>query len=154
MTDVTALIEELEKELLAKKNIFGKCYVDEMKVTALLSRLREAIPQSFYEAQSLLRQRDSVLAETERRADAILRNANETKEKLINESEVLALAKKQAEQIEKETQQYCESLRNSVHQKLDKYLYDIAIKMHEAMMTVDSLREELWKRSGGGNPQN
>lgn len=153
MTDVTALIDELEKELLAKKSIFGKCYVDEMKVTALLSRLREAVPQSFYEAQSLLRQRDALLAEAERRADQILRNANETKEKLINESEVLAVAKKHADQIEIDTQNYCENLRNSVHQKLDKYLYDIALKMHDAMMTIDSLREELWKRSGGGKDQ-
>ena len=150
MTDVTAIIAELEKEILGKKNIFGKCYVEETKVTALLSRLREAIPQSFYEAQSLLHQRDALLADAERRADTILRNANETKNKMIDESEVLAVAKREAAEIEKDTEEYCENLRLSVHQKLDKYLYDIALKMDEAMMTIDSLREELWKRSGGG----
>ena len=50
MTDVDEIINELENELLGKKNIFGKCYVDEVKVTSLLSKLRESVPQAFYEA--------------------------------------------------------------------------------------------------------
>lgn len=154
MTDVTALIDELEKELLGKKNIFGKCYVDEVKVTGILSRIRQAIPQSFYEAQSILRKQDAILSDAERRADLILRNANETKEKMLNESEVLALAKKQAAEMEKATDDYCESLRLSVHQKIDNQLYDVAVKMNETMMTIESLREEMWRRSGGGSNGN
>lgn len=153
MTDVTAIIAELEKELLGKKNLFGKCYVEEVKVTALLSRLRDAIPQSFYEAQSLLRQRDALLSEGERRADMILRNAAETRDKMINESEILATAKAKADEIEKATEKYCDELRLSVHQKIDNQLYDIAVKLHETMMTIDSLREEMWKRSGAGRTE-
>ena len=153
MTDVTALIDELERELLSKKNIFGKCYVDEVKVTAMLSGLREAIPQSFYEAQSLIRQQDALISDAERRADAILRNANETRDKLVQESEVLAIAKQQAAEIENATQDYCESLRMSVHQKIDNQLYDIAVKVNELMITIENLREEMWKRSGGGSQQ-
>ncbi|HCU56056.1 MAG TPA: hypothetical protein DIC18_01825 [Clostridiales bacterium] len=151
MTDVTLLIDELEKELLGKKNLFGKCYVDEVKVTALLSRMRESIPQSIYEAQSLLRQKDAVLSDAERRADMIIRNANETKEKMLNESEVLAIAKKQAEEKERAMQSYCDNMRLSVHQKLDNDLYDIAVKLNEAMMNIEGLREEIWKRSNGVN---
>ena len=151
MTDVTAIIKELEQEILGKKNFFGKCYVDEVKVTPLLSRLREAIPQSFYEAQSILRQQDTVLAEAERRADMILRNATETRDKMVNESEILATAEKQAAEIRKATEDYCEDLRLSVHQKIDNQLYDIAVKLNETMMTIESLREEMWRRSGGGS---
>ena len=66
-------------------------------------------------------------------------------------SEVLTEAKKHAAEIENTTQDYCENLRISVHQNLDKQLYDIAVKMNETMMTIESLREELWKRSGGGS---
>ena len=150
MTDVTEIIDELEQEILEKKSLFGKCYVDERKVTAILSRLREAIPQSFYEAQTLLHQSDAVIAEANRRAEAIIQNANETRDKLVHDSEILTTAKKQAEEIEDKTQNYCESLRISVHQSLDGQLYDIAVKMNELMMTIESLREELWKRSGGG----
>ena len=151
MTDVTELIDELEKEVLGKKNIFGKCYVEEVKVTALLSRLREAIPQSFYEAKSILKQRDEVISEAERKAEVIIRNANDTRDKMVHESEVLALAKNQAAEIENATQEYCESLRASVHQKIENQLYDIAVRMNEAMITIENLREEMWKRSGGGN---
>jgi len=153
MTDVTAIIGELEKEILSRKNIFGKCVVEEVKVTSLLSRLREAIPQSFYEAQSILRQQEAILAEAERRADAILKNANEARDKLVNESEVLSIAQQKADKIEQSTQDYCENMKLSVHQNLDKQLYDIAVKMNEVMITIENLREEMWKRSGGGSPQ-
>ena len=150
MTDVAAIIDELEKEFLGKKNIFGKCYVDENKVTSILSRLREAIPQSFYEAETLLRQRDALLAEASHRAEQIVAGANETRDRLVHESEVLSVAKKQASDIEKATQDYCENLRITVHQSLDNQLYDIAVKMNELMMSIEGLRDELWKRSGGG----
>ena len=150
MTDVAAIIDELEKEILGKKNIFGKCYVEENKVTAILSKLREAIPQSFYEAQTLLRQRDALIDEATDRADQIVANANETRDRLVHESEVLTIAKKQAADLEKVTQDYCDNLRVSVHQSLDNQLYDIAVKMNELMMSIESLRDELWKRSGGG----
>ncbi|MBO7390502.1 MAG: hypothetical protein J6U39_03555 [Clostridia bacterium] len=150
MTDVTAIIDELAKELLGKKNFFGKCYVEENKVTSLLSRLREAIPQSVYEAKTLLDQRDAVIADASRRAEQIIANANETRDRLVHESEVLSIAKKQAADIEKATQDYCEKLRISVHQSLDNQLYDIAVKMNELMLSIEKLRDELWKRSGGG----
>lgn len=150
MTDVSAIIDELEREILAKKNIFGKCTVDHVKVTAIPSQLREAIPDTFFEAQTLLRQRDAIIEDAERKADAIIANANETRERMIHDSEVLAAARQQAADIEAQTQTYCQDLRISVHQSLDKQLYDIAVKMNEMMMTIESLREEFWKRSGGG----
>lgn len=150
MTDISAIIDELAKELLGKKNFFGKCYVEENKVTSLLSKLREAVPQSVYEAEALLHQRDTVIADASRRAEQIIANANETRDRLVHESEVLSIAKKQATDIEKATQDYCEKLRISVHQSLDNQLYDIAVKMNELMLSIEKLRDELWKRSGGG----
>ena len=69
---------------------------------------------------------------------------------MVRESEVLTDAKKQASDLEKATQEYCDNLRISVHQSLDNQLYDIAVKMNELMMSIEGLRDELWKRSGGG----
>ena len=152
MTDVTAIIAELENELLSKKNIFGKCYVDEMKVTGILSRLRDAIPSSFYEAQSLLRQQDALIADAERRAELILRNANETRDKMISESEVLSQAKKEAEDLAAKADRYCDEVTSSVHQKMDRELYDIAYRLNDAMILIENLRDELMRRSSGEPP--
>ena len=147
MTNVDDLIKELEDELLGKKNIFGKCYVDEVKVTSLLSRLRESVPQAFYEAQTLLRQQDALLSDAERRADMILRDANETREKMIAESEILAAAKQEAADLRAKTERYCDDLTDSLHRKLDRALYDVAYKMNEAMIMVEDLRDEIARRT-------
>ena len=154
MTNVDDIIKELENELLGKKNIFGKCYVDEVKVTNLLSRLRENVPQAFYEAQTVLRQQEAILADAERRADMIVRNANEAREKLIEESEILAEAKKQASDLTAKTERYCDELTESIYRKLDRELYDVAYKMNEAMVMVEDLREELYRRSNESGSKN
>ena len=147
MTDVDEIINELENELLGKKNIFGKCYVDEVKVTSLLSKLRESVPQAFYEAQTLLRQQDALIADAERRADMILRTANETRDKLIAESEILAEAKKKAEELTAKTERYCDDLTDSLHRKLDRDLYDVAYKLHDTIVAVEDLRDEIARRA-------
>ena len=156
MTNVEDIIKELADELLSKKNIFGKCYVDEVTVTNLLSRLRESVPQAFYEAQTLLRQQDVLIADAERRADLILRNANEQREKLVAESEILAEAKKKAEEMETQTERYCAEMTESLHRKLDRDLYEIAYKLNDAMIMIENLRDEVAQRlappPNGGNP--
>ena len=160
MTNVDEIINELENELLSKKNIFGKCYVDEVRVTGLLSRLRESIPQAFYEAQTLLRQQDALISEAERRADTILRNAEETRKKLVAESEILAEAQKEADSLKADTVRYCNSLTDSLHRKLDQSLYEIAYKVNDTLNMVEDLRDDVASRilppggtgSGGSTP--
>jgi len=161
MTNVDAIIKQLEDELLSKKNFFGKCTVDVVTVTNLLSRLRESVPQAFYEAQTLLRQQEALIADTERRAEMILRNANEQREKMIAESEIIAEAKRKAEEMQTRTERYCSDLIESLHRKLDRDLYDVAYKLNDAMVRIEDLRDELAQRlappsdgnpSGDGNP--
>ena len=156
MTNVDEIIKQLEEELLGKKNIFGKHYVDEVNVTNLLSRLRESVPQAFYEAQTLLRQQDALLADAERRADQILRNAAEQRDKMVAESEILAEAQRQAEGLKAKTERYCDELTESLHRRLDRELYDVAYKMNDAMIMIEDLRDELARRfvppAGGGKP--
>ncbi|MBO4472599.1 MAG: hypothetical protein J5765_02190 [Clostridia bacterium] len=155
MTNVDEIIKQLEDELLGKKNFFGKHVVDEMKVTNLLSRLRDSVPQAFYEAQTLLRQQEALIADAERRAESIIRNAAEQRDKMIAESEILAEAQRQAEELKAKTERYCDDLTASLHRKLDRELYDVAYKMNDAMIMVEDLRDELARRAAppmGENP--
>ena len=91
MDDVVQIIDQLEDALLSNKKSFfsGKIYVDQLKVTEILSRLRDAVPASFHEARSIIGQRDSLVYEAEQRAENIIRNANETRDKLVAESEIV-----------------------------------------------------------------
>ena len=65
MEDIVAIIDELEDLLLSKKRGFfsGKIYVDQDRVSEIISHLRDAVPQSFREASSILKQRDELLAQ-------------------------------------------------------------------------------------------
>ncbi|GEM_PF-2599344 len=155
MDDVVQIIDELEDALLNKKRGFfsGKIYVDQLKVTEILSRLRDAVPQSFYEARSVLKQRDSLISDAERRAENIVRNANETREKLVSESEVLSEAKAEADSLLNSTREYCDSLKYSVSQNLESRLYDSAVRLNDALMFIEEVRTELRKRTPGKDGQ-
>ena len=149
MDDVVAIIDELEDLLLSKKKGFfsGKIYVDQDKVADIISQLREAIPQSFYEAKSILKQRDEVISEAERKAEVIIRNANAKRDMLVNESNVTAQAQSQANELIRTTQEYCEQMKYNVNQKLDEHLYDSAVRLNEALMLVEDVRSEIHKRA-------
>ncbi|MBP5405182.1 MAG: hypothetical protein J6Y74_04475 [Clostridia bacterium] len=149
MDDVVAIIDELEDLLLSKKKGFfsGKVYVDQDKVAELLGQLRDAVPQSFYDAMSILKQQDELIADAQRKADAVLRNANATREKLLNESDILAQAKEESDALIRSTREYCEQLKYSVTQKLDAQLYDSAVRLNESLMLIDEVRNEFRKRT-------
>ena len=149
MDDVVAIIDELEDLLLSKKRGFfsGKVYVDQEKVAEIIAQLREAIPQSFYDAKSILKQRDELIADAERKAEGIIRNANAMREKLVNESEVLAQAQAEADNLIRSTREYCDQLKYSVNQNLDTYLYQSAVQLNEAMVLIEGVRSEMRKRS-------
>ena len=151
MDDVVAIINDLEDLLLSKKKGFfsGKVYVEQDKVSELLSHLRDALPQSFYEALSILKQRDELVSDAERKAEAIIRNANATRDKLINESEVLMQAKAESEELVRSTREYCEQLKYSVNQKLDAQLYDCALRLNDSMELIEDVRTEIRKRTAG-----
>jgi len=148
MDDVVAIIDELEDLLLSKKkSLFSnKIYVDQDRVADIISQLREAIPQSFYDAKSILKQRDELISDAERRADGILRNANAMREKLINESDILAQAQAQASDILRRTQDDCEQMKYTVNQKLDEQLYESAVRLNEALVLIEDVRSDMLKR--------
>ena len=153
MEDIVAIIDELEDLLLSKKRGFfsGKIYVDQDRVSEIISHLRDAVPQSCREASSILKQRDELLADAERKAEGILRNANATREKLVSESEVLADAERKADELMRSTREYCDQLKYSVNQKLDAQLYDCAMRLNDSMELIEDVRAEIRKRNGGKN---
>ncbi len=148
MDDVVQIIDCLEDVLLNNKRAFfsGKIYVDQVKVTEMLSRLREAVPASFHEAKSIISQRDALIYEAEQRAENIIRTANDTREKLIAESEVLKSAQTEAENILNSTRDYCDNLKYNVLHDLDSELYNSAIHLNETLDYIDGMRSEMRKR--------
>jgi len=116
-------------------------------VAEIISQLREAIPQSFYDAKSILKQRDELIADAERKAEGVIRNANAMREKMVNESEVLSQAQSEADELIRSTREYCDQLKYSVNQNLDTYLYDSAVRLNEALMLIEGVRSEMRKRS-------
>jgi len=149
MDDVVAIIDELEDLLLSKKKGFfsGKVYVDQDRVADLVGQLRDAIPQSFYDAKSILKQRDELVADAERKAEGIIRNANAMREKMINESEILAEAQAQSDELLRSTREYCDQLKYSVNQELDSRLYDTAVRLNDSLILIEGVRSEIRKRT-------
>ena len=156
MDDVVQIIDNLEDVLLNNKKGFfsGKVYVDQVKVTELLSRLREAVPASFHEARSIITQRDALIYEAEQRRENIIRNANDTREKLIAESEILKAAQAEADNMLNSTRDYCKKLKYNVLRDIDSELYNTAAHLNEASDYLDGMRSEIRKRYPSEDGQN
>lgn len=95
-------IIELVEECKAVPLSTGKVSVPKEALLQKLQDLRMEVPKEIDEAQSVLDREKEIVAEAQERADQIIKNAADEAAKMIEESEVVEMAKYRAEEIMEE----------------------------------------------------
>lgn len=148
MINIEELLRELEEELLSgKKSLFsGKIVADNIKVTELLAKLRNNLPDSIQNANRIIREREEVMREANQRADMICRAAKEKAELLMGESAIMQAARSKADEIIKEAEAYRDKMYYSVNTSLERMLKETESVMSESIMLIHETREQLADR--------
>jgi hypothetical protein len=125
--DILHLIDRLE-EILNESRPFPFTHnviVDEDRVLDLIDQMRVAIPDEVKKAQSLLAQRDRILAQAQEEANRTLAIAREKSEQLVERDAIVQAAKAEAEQIKLRALADIESDR----QQADEYVVDTLTRL-------------------------
>ncbi|NCA67116.1 MAG: hypothetical protein EOM87_03515 [Clostridia bacterium] len=148
MINIEDILKELEDELLSgKKALFsGKIVADTLKVTELLAKLRDTLPDSIQNSRRILNEREDIMKEANQRADMIFRSAKDKAEKLTNESSIVQSAEKRAMEIVKEAEAYRDKMYYSVNTSLERMLKETETTMGDAIMLIHETREQLADR--------
>ncbi len=136
--DILHLIDRLE-EILNESRPFPFTHnviVDEDRVLDLIDQMRVAIPEEVKKAQSLLAQRDRLLAQAQEEANRTLAIAREKSEQLVERDAIVQAAQARAEQIIQQARADIENTRRDADEYVVETLTRLEMELDRALTQV------------------
>ena len=141
LDELTAVLESARAMPMS-----ASCIVNRAEVLALLEDLRELLPEEFHHAELLLDDREAVVEEGRREARRLVEEAHAHRAALVSETEVLAEAVRQAEELQLASTEEALSMRREVEDYVDGKLANFEIVLNKTLATVHRGRERLLGR--------
>jgi hypothetical protein len=129
--DIFYLLDRLEELVSLGKRVpfYGKVMVEENEFLALVDQLRIAVPNEVKQAQRVIRERQSIIAESHEEAARILDAARKRAEYFVSQEGILNEARLKGEQV----LQDAHDKRNRVMGEIDAYALEQFDRVEEAM---------------------
>jgi len=117
--------------------------VNRAELLGLLDELQKALDDAFTESSRVVADRETVVDEGRKRADLIVHEAQNERERLVSDTEVYRLAQHQAETIINEAKTEAEALRAETDEYVDAKLANFEITLERTLEAVKRGRERL-----------
>lgn len=147
---IEELIELLE-DLMAKAThvpILNKSAIDINKMNEIVTDMRMVLPMEIKQAQQVVMEKNSIIAEAKREAEQIIRRAEQRRGEILNESDIIKEAHRRATEFINNEQNKCAEIRMST----DSYL-DNMLKRVEELMLIDINELRKLRAAVGGSQQ-
>ncbi len=132
MKRVEELINELQaimEEAKAVPLTGGKSLVDTEQVMDILDEIRDSLPSEVRQAKNIVADRGQIITEAKKEAEAILRDAEERRKKLIERDEIVQGAHARANEIMNDVKAKTSDMRKAA----SDFVEDIMKKTDEAI---------------------
>lgn len=143
--DVDDAIGELERLLSTARPVplSSSIMVNRADVEAVLERLREGLPEELRQARWIIKERDDLVEKGRAEAQQILDDAQEERDRMLSETEVVKAANREAERIVSEAREEAKVLRLEAEDYVDGKLANFEIALNRTLKTVEKGRERL-----------
>ena len=160
--DMIYLIDKLESLAANAKRmpITGKAMIDSERLIEVVDQMRLSVPQSVQEATEVLEQRDSIINQSATDARRLRATAERESRMLVEESELVASAKRRADSIIQEAEEQARQLiakaeSNAVARRngADEYAHEILLQLEQKLAsTLETVRHGIGAVSAGEQP--
>jgi cell division septum initiation protein DivIVA len=149
MQDVQAKLAEIRAAVESARAMpmSASCVVNRIELLAQLDDLGALLPEAMSQAQTVLSDKDTVVAEGRQEAARIIAEAREERVRMLSEYEVYAEAVSEAERLVAEAQASAEKMRTEVEDYVDGKLANFEVVLHKTLSAVERGREKLKGRS-------
>jgi crotonobetainyl-CoA:carnitine CoA-transferase CaiB-like acyl-CoA transferase len=143
--DVQAKLDEITRTVESARAMpmSASCVVNRAELLAQLGAVRALLPEVMTQAQTVLQDKDSVVAEGREEAARILAEAREERDRLLTEYEVYAAAVEEADRLLAEAQASAASMRAEVEDYVDAKLANFEIVLAKTLRAVERGRQKL-----------
>ncbi len=116
------LIDELEEviEEASKIPLSNKCMIDKEEIFNIIQQIRLTYPEDIKQAEYVRKERDRILQDAEKEANIITENTKAKVAKLVNDSEIVKLAKEKATEILQDATKNAQQILNEAEEQVRK----------------------------------
>ena len=129
-----------------------KCVIDRGAALDMIDEALSMFPQELGEAQRLVAARSEFIANAKREAETVRRAAEERSRQLVDEQEVLRLAKAQSQEMIASAETNAESLRRAVNDYVDTTLRRTEESLSAALDEMHNSRARFHGALNGAPP--
>jgi len=140
-----ALLDVLEDmvENAAKVPFSNKCVLDRDDLLDIIRELRERLPEDIKQAKWITEERQKILADAQRDANYILKEAENRFQALVDEHEITKRATAQANEIIENSKKKAREIRLGTREYVDSILADLERILAEKLKAVQEDRKSL-----------
>ena len=143
--DILMLIDEIEDIIEAGTTVpfSGKVMIDKEEVLEIIKEIRIKLPDEIKQAAWIKEERQRILAQAQKDADTMLKEAEYKLEELIEEQEVIKLANARAEEIISKAQSNAKDIRLGALEYADSILEETQESLKKLIQVLNDNRKEL-----------
>lgn len=136
------VLEELV-ETAPKVPFSNKCMLDRDEMLDLIRELRERLPEDIKQAKWIKDERQKLLADAQKEANGILKEAENKFQELVDEHEITKKASEQARDIIEDTNKKSKGIRLGTRDYVDGILGDLEKTLSTTLKTIQEDRRSL-----------
>ncbi|MEI6649420.1 MAG: ATP synthase subunit B/B' [Actinomycetes bacterium] len=121
----------------------ASCVVHRGEMLEILDQVRISLPVDFDRAQFILREQEQILENARQSGDQIIASGREEVARMIEQTEIVAAARKAAERILEEVDQQAKREREEIESYIDSRLATLEVILTKTLEVVNRGRDRL-----------
>ena len=128
-----------------------KCIIEREKAIEIINDIKANLPTALAEAKRLVAARDEFIGNAKREAEALRKSAEEKARAMVEEQEIVRVAKAKSTEMLSSAEAKSKELRRVASQYVDDIIRQTVESLNGALTTVQTAQSSF--RSLGGQPQ-
>ena len=143
--EIFTLLETLEDILENSKGLpfTNKTMVDKEELLEIIKEIRIKLPDELKQAKWVKEERQRILAEAQKEADGIVKEAENRIISMIDEHEITKKAYEQKNKIIENANEMAREISNGTKAYADSILAGIQVTLEDALKTIENNRKEV-----------
>ena len=113
-----------------------KCIIEREKAIDIINDIKAALPSSISESKRLVAARDEFIGNAKREAEALRKNAEEQAARMVDEQEIVRVAREKSAQMVEEAEKKSADLKRVASQYVDEIIRRAESTLNDALTTV------------------
>ena len=129
-----------------------KCIIEREKAIEIINDIKASLPASIAEAKRLVAARDEFIGNAKREAEALRKNAEEKAKLMIEEQEIVRVAKARSAEMVSSAESKSKELRRVASEYVDNIMRQTEESMKQSLSTIQTARSSF-STLGGSRTQ-